>query len=182
MGSINFVFAAPIFNASPSSIKAKPLNSQRETFYTDFSGTWESPQCMGTENLILTIEHDEDFIQLGSTESPIGALQTESIAGTINLRFKEPTSSIYSIEWANNHSQLIFRGVTVVKPVDRFPASDNALELKMHYNTLSLNKEGQLIFKMKGVEYRDLQSVDEWDMAPCVFNKITMENHSKISQ
>lgn len=170
------IFASTFFNASPSHTKKTASLKKIETFYTNFSGLWKSPKCLGSYDMNLKIRHNEDFILVDTSEAPIGALQTTSTAGTINLRFQEPTASIYSIEWSNNHTQLIFMGVNVLKPVDRRPSPspiDRALQFTIHHNTIALNQEGQLLFKMKGVEYRDLQLIDEWDTETCVFNKIS---------
>lgn len=165
------VIAAPLL---PHTVK----DSTKQTTGTEvnFSGVWKADNCGSGHSWTITIvQNNQDYIQIGGGEvSVIGTLET-AMRSSNSPFYKNPEGEISSIDWNKAKTELTLRGISVTKPTDDSAtgnADDNSLHIMIQINTLSLNKEGQLQFKAKGIKYQDLQSIDEWDAPICVFNKI----------
>lgn len=170
MCSINVVSAKPISISSESTQNVLPKK------YTDFSGVWESVQCFVDTSFTINIQNDEYYFEVESELAEIGMMETRAKSGNELLSFKRPESIIESIEWNEGKTELFMRGVKVTKPINESPMIS-----VFHHNTLSLNQEGQLLWKIQSIELKDLKQVNEGELNTCVFNKISEPNLSSKS-
>ena len=143
---------------------------QSNQLYTDFSGTWVSPKCLGTPLFTLKIENTYNSITFNDSEEyEIGTMQTKSNSGVNELTSITADSDISSFEW--NNTKLLMKGVSVSKS---FAAGDdNTTDTHMYLTMFHTSYEldnGQLLLKMNLAEYKDLQRID-LSQPTCVFNK-----------
>jgi len=175
VGNIPTLSAAPLFKnfTHPKAISHKVQSNNPSTSYTDFTGTWLSNKCMGHE-MKITIENTAHYIDIDGESIVIGSMSTTSNSGIKNYISTSAMSTINSVEWAKDKTQLMFKTVNIEKAFADDDAPDRALDTAMHlsmdYITMKLTN-GRLILHMNTAEYIDLQRVDS-AKPTCIFNKV----------
>ncbi len=176
---INSIYAAPLFRnvIQPKALNLAKHNAQSKQSnqaYTDFSGVWESPKCMGSSLTLrivsspteLTINDDEPMI--------IGTMVTKSHSGIKNGASIMTDNETTSIEWNDSKTQLIIKNISINKSFIDDDVTNSSvgthMYLTMNHATLALDNE-QLKIRMNTADYEDLQRVDE-SHPTCIFNKI----------
>lgn len=172
ISSISAVHAAPLLKSFkyPHTMNQKDKNAT----YTDFSGTWTSPNCQGTA-VTLTIENSEDMITINEEEMTIGNLKTTANSGNkppFGDSLKTETM-VRSVEWNADKTQLIVRQLDVNKAFDFQDTSewvDTAMYLDIENITLLL-EEDTLQLKFNTASFKDLQRIDT-SHPTCIFTKV----------
>lgn len=171
--SISAVHAAPLmknFN-HPHAMNQKDENAT----YTDFSGTWTSPNCQGT-TVTLTIQNSDDVITINEEEMTIGNLKTTANSGN-KSPFGDSLATetmVRAVEWNADKTQLIVRQLDVNKAFDiqdNAELVDTAMYLDIENITLALEKDS-LLLKFNTASYKDLQRIDTAHPT-CIFTKVT---------
>ncbi|MDR3442713.1 MAG: hypothetical protein P4L65_06805 [Legionella sp.] len=174
-------YAAPTLKniLHPKKLNQHTPNKTAIESYTDFSGIWFSPKCMGSQ-LSLYIENSDESIIINGEENQIGTINTKSTAGQQNSLFSDTSSEVTFIEWNADQSQLILKFIDIQKafnsPENPEPMIDPAVFYSMNSVTLALDKE-QLLLKFRTAEYKDFQRIDS-SQPTCIFTKSEEEIHA----
>jgi hypothetical protein len=175
VGSMNVLSAAPLVKnmLHPNALNNKAHRVASDSPYTDFTGTWVSNRCMGTE-VSLSIENSEEFIDIGGEQMTIGSMSTTSKSGTRSFMSTTAASDVVAVEWNKDKTQLVFKVISIEKAFADAEAGDaevdTGMHLTMNHMTMQLTN-GKLMLQMGIAEYIDLQRIDS-SKPNCIFNKI----------
>lgn len=170
--SLSVVHAAPLISHTNHHALQQKLNGEGE--YTDFTGTWSSPNCRGTD-VTLIIENDEQTLTINNEDLTIGTVNVKSNSGQktpVGTLITE--SNIQSVEWNTDKTELVIRDIDADKQFDIQDTHemdvDTAMYTDIEVTTVSL-KDGNLVLAFNNATFKDLQKIDS-SHPTCTFTKV----------
>ncbi|CAM2977679.1 Uncharacterised protein [Legionella steigerwaltii] len=154
---------------SAVNVHTKPMAKHKNQNYTDFSGSWSGNCSLADDieiSMDVTIENDDTYFNIDGQELKIGPLHTETTSDNLSAAYEHT-----SLEWSNDMSMLIMKGVYFDKMHSLYPHNEaNPMETMIGQIAFSLTNE-QLTIKGQTLSFIDLEQMGELSTLTCTLSK-----------